>query len=170
MTREEAKKLVEESKARLIIEEHFASGGEIEFADHEGIWKINRNPSFNWKSFNYRIKPELKYRKFEKGDNLLGCVVRRKGFTFPRHLIIDQDTDSTGTVHYSVGRSMTLNNGELFDICEISMDGCATWGPAGVPLPYEQQVEPEKKEDPKVETTSAPAPQSGDWKPGNHPE
>ena len=168
MTRDEAKNRIELLKRRITVEEHFANGGLIESRDSNSKWAVDNNPKFNWCEHDYRIKPEPKYRRFKKGDIVLGAIVREKGDRNHIRLVTSQAiVDGLLSVAFGFG---FIKAEKLFNEYEVSVDGGLTWGPAGVPLPYEQQVEPEKKEDPKAETTSEQAPQSGDWKTGNHPE
>lgn len=61
MDREEVRKAAEVMLA-------FADGKEIQYSnkgqDHWFNWINNSAPSFNWGRFDYRIKPEPKYRPF----------------------------------------------------------------------------------------------------------
>lgn len=57
MTREEAKELIP-------IIQAFADGKTIEFFK-QGEWVELNDPDFMWSAYNYRIKPEPKYRPFK---------------------------------------------------------------------------------------------------------
>lgn len=62
MTREEVKKA-----AKIMVD--FADGAEIQYS-HKGQnnwmnWINKIPPSFDWQTFDYRIKPEIKYRSFK---------------------------------------------------------------------------------------------------------
>ena len=60
MTREEAKELIP-------IIQAFADGKTIEFFK-QGEWVELNDPDFMWSAYNYRIKPEPKYRPFNTKD------------------------------------------------------------------------------------------------------
>ena len=61
MTREEARKAAEVMLA-------YANGEEIEAECLDGKYRLNGNPSFNWKNTNYRIRPKPTYRPFKNMD------------------------------------------------------------------------------------------------------
>ena len=54
----------EESRAAIKVMEAYANGKKIQRTDLDGNWFDCENPNFDWASFNYRIKPEPKYRPF----------------------------------------------------------------------------------------------------------
>ena len=58
ITRENAKKLLPIIKA-------YSEGKEIEFLNLGKKWKLLTDPMFDGEPFQYRIKPESKYRPFE---------------------------------------------------------------------------------------------------------
>ena len=61
MKREEAKELLPIIKA-------FAEGKTIQLKSDTNIWVDIRNPNFNMKPSDYRIKPEPKYRPFKNQE------------------------------------------------------------------------------------------------------
>ena len=62
MTREEARKAAEVMLA-------YADGKEVECRDrHESQWREAKEPGFDWDYFEFRIKPEPKYRPFEDAE------------------------------------------------------------------------------------------------------
>lgn len=61
MTREEAKEL-------LPIIQALAEGKTIQLKSDTNIWVDIRNPNFNMKPSDYRIKPEPKYRPFKNKE------------------------------------------------------------------------------------------------------
>ena len=63
MTREEAKEL-------LPIIQAFAEGKNIQYKDDMDRWVDIKNPSFK-SFFEYRIKPEIKYRPFKSKEECL---------------------------------------------------------------------------------------------------
>lgn len=54
----------EEARAAIKVMEAYANGKKIQGTDLDGNWFDCENPNFDWASFNYRIKPEPKYRPF----------------------------------------------------------------------------------------------------------
>ena len=61
----------EEVKTMLPIIQAFAEGKEIEFRSKgfDEEWKkVNEIPGLSYSSFDYRIKPELKYRPFKDAE------------------------------------------------------------------------------------------------------
>lgn len=54
----------EEARAAIKVMEAYANGKKIQRTDLDGNWFDCENPNFDWASFNYRIKPEPKYRPF----------------------------------------------------------------------------------------------------------
>ena len=54
----------EEARAAIQVMEAYANGKKIQRTDLDGNWFDCENPNFDWASFNYRIKPEPKYRPF----------------------------------------------------------------------------------------------------------
>ena len=55
----------EEARAAIKVMEAYANGKKIQRTDLDGNWFDCENPNFDWASFNYRIKPEPKYRPFK---------------------------------------------------------------------------------------------------------
>ena len=55
----------EEIKDAAKVMEAYANGKKIQFLDEYNKWIDVANPSFNWSIYNYRIKPEPKYRPFK---------------------------------------------------------------------------------------------------------
>lgn len=77
MTREEVKKAAEIMLA-------FADGAEIQYS-HKGQnnwlnWINESSPSFDWQTFDYRIKPEPKYRPFKTQEECWGEMHRHPNF------------------------------------------------------------------------------------------
>ena len=76
MTREEAKEL-------LPIIQAFAEGKEIEFRSKgfDEEWKkVNEIPGLSYSSFDYRIKPEPKYRPFKDSDECWQEMLKHQPF------------------------------------------------------------------------------------------
>ena len=64
MTREEIKEAAK-------VMEAYANGKKIQCNDNHlgnGEWVTTDNPSFNWDKYEYRIKPESKYRPFKSQE------------------------------------------------------------------------------------------------------
>lgn len=76
MTREEAKVL-------LPIIQAFAEGKEIEFRSKgfDKEWKkVNEIPGLSYSSFDYRVKPEPKYRPFKDADECWQEMLKHQPF------------------------------------------------------------------------------------------
>lgn len=76
MTREEAKVL-------LPIIQAFAEGKEIEFRSKgfDEEWKkVNEIPGLSYSSFDYRVKPEPKYRPFKDADECWQEMLKHEPF------------------------------------------------------------------------------------------
>ena len=58
----------EEIKDAAKVMEAYANGKKIQFLDEYNKWIDVANPSFNWSIYNYRIKPEPKYRPFKNQE------------------------------------------------------------------------------------------------------
>ena len=58
----------EEIKDAAKVMEAYANGKKIQFLDEYNKWIDVTNPSFNWSIYNYRIKPEPKYRPFKNQE------------------------------------------------------------------------------------------------------
>ena len=72
MTREEAKEL-------LPIIQAFAEGKNIQYKDDMDRWVDIKNPSFK-SFFEYRIKPELKYRPFKSQEECWQEMLKHQPF------------------------------------------------------------------------------------------
>lgn len=80
MTREEAKVL-------LPIIQAFAEGKEIEFRSKgfDEEWKkVNEIPGLSYSSFDYRVKPEPKYRPFKDADECWQEMLKHQPFGWLR--------------------------------------------------------------------------------------
>ena len=76
MTREEAKEM-------LPIIQAFAEGKEIEFRSKgfDEEWKkVNEIPGLSYSSFDYRVKPEPKYRPFKNADECWHEMLKHEPF------------------------------------------------------------------------------------------
>ena len=58
----------EEIKDAAKVMEAYANGKKIQFLDEYNKWIDVANPSCNWSIYNYRIKPEPKYRPFKNQE------------------------------------------------------------------------------------------------------
>ena len=62
MTQEEAKEAIKVMSA-------YVNGKAIQYLDDDGRWVDTPNPVFDWSRWEYRVKPESKYRPFkDKGE------------------------------------------------------------------------------------------------------
>lgn len=72
-----------EAKELLPIIQAFAEGKEIEFRskDFNEEWrKVNEIPGLSYSSFNYRVKPEPKYRPFKNADECWQEMLKHQPF------------------------------------------------------------------------------------------
>jgi len=60
----------------------FANGKEIEYKYKNGQWISSTEPTF-CPDYEWRIKPELKYRQytFEEAKRLINCIIKHKNFS-----------------------------------------------------------------------------------------
>ena len=73
----------EEAKTMLPIIQAFAEGKEIEFRSKgfDEEWKkVNEIPGLSYSSFDYRIKPEPKYRPFKDADECWQEMLKHQPF------------------------------------------------------------------------------------------
>ena len=73
ITRENAKELLPIIKA-------YSEGKEIEFLNLGGKWKLLTDPNFDGEPFQYRIKPEPKYRPFKSVEECLEEMQKHQPF------------------------------------------------------------------------------------------
>ena len=73
MTREEAKEL-------LPIIQALAEGKTIQLKRDTNIWADIKNPAFNMKPSDYRIKPEPKYRPFKNQEECWNEMMKHQPF------------------------------------------------------------------------------------------
>ena len=81
-------------------------------------WVLDKNPSWNWLNYDYRIKPTTKLRPWTADEVPLGAWMR-----FKRN---PQDRVLLGWVSVQADRDLWL------DEREYSTDGGKTWLPCGV--------------------------------------
>ena len=113
MKREEAKELLPIIKA-------FAEGKTIQLKSDTNIWVDIRNPNFNMKPSDYRIKPEPKYRPFKNQEECWLEMHKHPDFGWVKY------KDSKSMYHIRViGHGYILIDGadlsffEAFDKCEF---------------------------------------------------
>ena len=73
MTREEIKEAAK-------VMEAYADGKKVQKQDINGLWIDCDNPMFDWASFNYRIKPEPKYRPFKSQEECWNEMLKHQPF------------------------------------------------------------------------------------------
>ncbi len=82
MTREEARKAAEVMKA-------YAEGKTVEsnykYGSTRDYYCPAINPDFNWESYDYRIKPEPKYRAFNDGEECTTEMLKHNAFGWVRY-------------------------------------------------------------------------------------
>ena len=79
MTREEAKELLPLIKA-------LAEGKTIQLKRDTNIWVDIKNPAFNMKPSDYRIKPEPKYRPFKSQEDCWQEMLKHKPFGWVKEI------------------------------------------------------------------------------------
>ena len=87
MTREEVKKAAEIMLA-------FADGAEIQYS-HKGKdnwinWINEFSPSFDWQTFDYRIKPESKYRPFKTQEECWNEMHKHPDLGYIKNIVRDE--------------------------------------------------------------------------------
>ena len=55
----------EETRKAVKVMEAYANGKKIQYLDNNNKWIDAHNPVFDWYNYDYRIKPEPKYRPFQ---------------------------------------------------------------------------------------------------------
>ena len=78
MTREEIKEAAK-------VMEAYADGKKVQKQDINGLWIDCDNPMFDWASFNYRIKPEPKYRPFKTQEECWNEMLKHQPFGWIRN-------------------------------------------------------------------------------------
>ena len=58
------------TEEKIEVMQAYADGKQIEVL-HENDWCRVINPSWDWKSYDYRVKPEPKYRPYKDTDELI---------------------------------------------------------------------------------------------------
>lgn len=110
MDRESARKAAEIMLA-------YADGKTIEVInpDNDSPWAINNNPSFNWITYDYRIKPEPKYRPFKGSEECWQEMKNHEPFGWVKTPLKYKTIDAIGTEVYVAyeGRSHTFE--EAYD-------------------------------------------------------
>ena len=70
----------------IAVMQAYADGKKIEISDGH-CWKEVEGPSWNWGTFDYRIKPEPKYRPYKNADECLGSVFLHGGWVRDKYAI-----------------------------------------------------------------------------------
>ena len=78
ITRENAKELLPIIKA-------YSEGKEIEFLNLGGKWTLLTDPNFDGEPFQYRIKPEPKFRPFKNADECLEEIQKHQPFGYIKY-------------------------------------------------------------------------------------
>ncbi len=90
---------------KIRVMQAFKEGKEIESYDTNGfeIWNLDKNPTWNWYFYNYRIKQEPEYIPFDFSDaeSLIGKVVKRKNIN---EIFMLSYFYNVGTLDYSYTR------------------------------------------------------------------
>ena len=78
MTREKAKELLDIIKA-------YSEGKEIEFLNLGDKWELLPDPMFDGEPFQYRIKPEPKYRPFKSVEECWNEMQKHQPFGYVKY-------------------------------------------------------------------------------------
>ena len=70
----------EEIREAAKVMEACANGKAIQYLGEYNEWMDAINPSFNWSNFDYRIKPEPKYRPFESQEECWNEMLKHQPF------------------------------------------------------------------------------------------
>jgi len=110
---------IEQTKETIRVMDASINGMEVEsklIGTYD--WVLDKNPSWNWLNYDYRIKPTAKLRPWTADEVPLGAWMR-----FKRN---PQDRVLLGWVSVQADRDLWL------DEREYSTDGGKTWLPCGV--------------------------------------
>jgi hypothetical protein len=110
---------IEQTKETIRVMDASINGMEVEsklIGTYD--WVLDKNPSWNWLNYDYRIKPTAKFRPWTADEVPLGAWMR-----FKRN---PQDRVLLGWVSVQADRDLWL------DEREYSTDGGVTWKPCGV--------------------------------------
>jgi hypothetical protein len=110
---------IEETIERIKVMQAFVDGKEVE-SKLRGTydWGLDKNPSWNWLNYDYRIKPTATLRPWTADEVPLGAWMRRQADPKFRWLILNVGNDDMRMDFY-------LKN-------EHSIDKGITWLPCGV--------------------------------------
>jgi hypothetical protein len=110
---------IEQTKETIRVMDASINGMEVEsklIGTYD--WVLDKNPSWNWLNYDYRIKPTATLRAWTADEVPLGAWIRFKDKPQDRHLL--------GWVSGQADRDMWL------DEREHSIDGGKNWLPCGV--------------------------------------
>lgn len=79
MTREEAIDAIK-------VMEAYANGKKIQYLDDNGRWVDTPNPLFDWSRWEYRIKPEPKYRPFKTQEECWQEMMKHQPFGWVKEI------------------------------------------------------------------------------------
>ena len=121
MTKEQAVVDTWDLDYQIGVMQAFKEGAQIEskLRDRRSlVWQKESNPSWDWFSYEFRIKPTPTLRPWTADEVPLGSVVRYKTDPQRRFLLVNVETE--------------LRRLELLENCEVSA-GCGfKWLPCGV--------------------------------------
>ena len=129
MTKEQATVDTRDLEYQIGVMQAFKAGAQIEsrLRDRSGwVWQKQSNPSWDWFSFEFRIKPTPTLRPWTADEVPLGAFIRPKEGSW-RSLILAVDSDERINVNcggFPLGFALENH--------EHSLDGGKTWKPCGV--------------------------------------
>ena len=70
----------EEIREAAKVMEAYANGKKIQYLDNNNKWIDAHNPVFDWYNYDYRIKPEPKYRPFKSQEECWNEMLKHQPF------------------------------------------------------------------------------------------
>ena len=80
----------EETRDAVKVMEAYANGKKIQYLDNNNKWIDAHNPVFDWYNYDYRIKPEPKYRPFKTQEECWQEMMKHQPFGWIKSKITKQ--------------------------------------------------------------------------------
>lgn len=110
----------EEIKEAIKVMEAFANGKKVQRTDLDGNWFDCDNPRFDWANFNYRIKPEPKYRPFRTQEECWNEMHKHPDFGWVKEKASEMIYNISGISELSIVILEDINSfKEAFDIYQF---------------------------------------------------
>jgi len=118
---------IEQTKEAIRVMQAFVDGKEVEASTFGELWSTSDDPSWNFTSVRYRIKPTATLRPWTADEVPLGAWIRYKGNNQSIRMLIVCNREK-GLCGYDTDFPYDY----LRDEMEHSTDGGKTWHPCGV--------------------------------------